>query len=338
VCAGGPRAGNNADVLVASSRMKQLALAVIFFAFAPALAQPWPAKPVRFVVPFAAGGTADTLGRIVAKHLGDSLRQAFVVENRPGAGGALGSELAARSAPDGYTLLVSGVASHVIAPALPRGVPYEPMKDFTHIALFGGPPSVLVVNPAVPAKTLQEFVDLLKQNPNRYSYGSPGNGTHGQLVAELFKQLAHVEMQHVPYKGASGAITDLIAGHIPVASTTLSTASGQIHAGRARALAVSTAARLPDYAGVPTFAEAGYGELVATIWFSLSAPAGLPAAIVDRLNAETRRALDTPEVRERLRPEGIEPGRLSAAEFTAFVGEELRRWTPVVKASGAKND
>jgi tripartite-type tricarboxylate transporter receptor subunit TctC len=317
----------------------QLLLTFALLIAAPAaLAQAWPAKPVRVVVPFAAGGTADLLGRLAAKKLGEAFKEGFVVENRPGAGGALGSELVAKAPADGYTLLVSGVASHVLAPALPRGVPYDPLKDFTHIALFGGPPSVLVVNPAVPAKNLQEFVDLLKANPNKYSYGSPGNGTHGQLVAELFKQLAHVEIQHVPYKGASGAITDLIAGHIPAASTTLSTASGQIHAGRARALAISTAARLPDYADVPTFAESGYRELVATIWFSLSAPAGLPAPIVERLNAETRKALDAPDVRERLKPEGIEPGRLGAAEFTAFVAEELKRWTPIVKASGAKND
>jgi tripartite-type tricarboxylate transporter receptor subunit TctC len=303
-----------------------------------ALAQAWPAKPVRLVVPFAPGGTADTLGRLTAKKLSEALRESFVVENRPGAGGALGAELVAKAAPDGYTLVVSGVASHVLAPALPRGVPYDPMRDFTHIALFGGPPSVLVVNPEVPARNLKEFVELLKANPKKYSYGSPGNGTHGQLVAELFKQLADVEMQHVPYKGASGAITDLVAGHIPAASTTLSTASGQIHSGRARALAISTAARLPEYAEVPTFSEEGYKDLVATIWFSLSGPAGLPAPIVEQLNAEVRKALDSPEVRERLRPEGIEPGRLSAAEFTAFVAEELKRWTPVVRASGARND
>jgi tripartite-type tricarboxylate transporter receptor subunit TctC len=308
------------------------------FAAPAALAQSWPAKPVKLVVPFAPGGTADTLGRLVAKKLGEAFNESVVVENRPGAGGALGSELVAKAPPDGYTLVVSGIASHVLAPALPRGVPYDPMKDFTHIALFGGPPSVLVINPDVPAKTLSDFVALLKENPNKYSYGSPGNGTHGQLVAELFKQLAHVQMQHVPYKGASGAITDLIAGHIQAASTTLSTAAGQIHSGRARALAISTGSRLPDYPEVPTFAEAGYKDLVATIWFSLSGPAGLPEPIVERLNAETRKALEAPEVRERLKPEGIEPGNLSAAEFTAFVAEETRRWAPVVRASGAKND
>jgi tripartite-type tricarboxylate transporter receptor subunit TctC len=301
-------------------------------------AQAWPAKPVKLIVPFAPGGTADTLGRLVAKKLGEAFNEGVVVENRPGAGGVVGSELVAKAPPDGYTLVVSGVASHVIAPALPRGVPYDPMKDFTHIALFGGPPSVLVVNPDVPAKNLADFVSLLKQNPNKFSYGSPGNGTHGQLVAELFKQLAHVEMQHVPYKGASGAITDLIAGHIQAASTTLSTASGQIHSGRARALAISTARRLPDYPELPTFAEAGYKELVATIWFSLSGPAGLPEPIATKLNSETRKALQSPEVLEHLKPEGIEPGNLSAAEFTAFVAEETRRWAPVVRASGAKND
>jgi len=315
-----------------------LLLTGIFLLEANALAQSWPAKPVKLIVPFAPGGTADTLGRLVAKKLGEAFNEGVVVENRPGAGGVVGSELVAKAPPDGYTLVVSGVASHVIAPALPRGVPYDPMKDFTHIALFGGPPSVLVINPDVPAKNLREFVDLLKAEPKKYSYGSPGNGTHGQLVAELFKQLAHVEMQHVPYKGASGAITDLIAVHIQAASTTLSTASGQIHSGRARALAISTARRLPDYPELPTFAEAGYKELVATIWFSLSGPAGLPEPIATKLNSETRKALQSPEVLEHLKPAGIEPGNLSAAEFTAFVAEETRRWAPVVRASGAKND
>jgi tripartite-type tricarboxylate transporter receptor subunit TctC len=317
--------------------MRFVFLLLVLFPIA-GFAQAWPSKPVKLIVPFAPGGTADTLGRLVAKSLGESFNEGVVVENRPGAGGVVGSEMVAKAPPDGYTLVVSGVASHVLAPALPRGVPYDPMKDFTHIALFGGPPSVLVVNPDVPAKNLADFVSLLKNNPNKFSYGSPGNGTSGQLVAELFKQLAHVQMQHVPYKGASGAITDLIAGHIQAASTTLSTASGQIHAGRARALAISTGKRLPDWPDVPTFAESGYKDLVATIWFSLSGPAGLPEPVVERLNAETRKALHAPEVLERLKPEGIEPGDLSPAEFTAFVAEESRRWAPVVRASGAKND
>ena len=155
-------------------------------------AESWPSKPVRIVAPFAPGGSADTLGRIVAQKLTDSLKESFIVENRPGAGGVIGSELVAKAPPDGYMLVVSGVASHAVAPSLPRGTPYDPIKDFTHIALFGGPPAVLVVNPNVPAKDLKEFVALLKKEPGKYSYGSPGNGTHGQLVAELFKHLAGV--------------------------------------------------------------------------------------------------------------------------------------------------
>jgi len=315
-----------------------LALLAFLFTSFSCWGQPWPAKPVRIIAPFAPGGSADTLGRIVAQKLGESFKQSFVVENRPGAGGAIGSEVVARAAPDGYTLVVSGVASHAIAPSLPRGTPYDPLKDFTHIALFGGPPAVLVVNPSVPAKDLKELIALLKKEPGKYSYGSPGNGTHGQLVAELFKQLAGVQMQHVPYKGAAIAISDLMAGHIPVASTTLTTAAGQIHAGKARALAISSEARLPDYPNVPTYAEMGYKELVATVWFSLSGPANLPAEIVERLNAEVRKALDAPDTRARLRPEGIEPGTLGAREFTAFVEAELKRWAPVVKASGTKTD
>jgi tripartite-type tricarboxylate transporter receptor subunit TctC len=251
--------------------MTRLLFGLLFILSADAaLAQAWPAKPVKMVAPFAPGGSADTLGRIVAQKLTESFKENFVVENRPGAGGVIGSEMVAKAPPDGYTLVVSGVASHAVAPSLPRGTPYDPVKDFTHIALFGGPPAVLVVNPNVPAKDLKEFVALLKKEPGRYSYGSPGNGTHGQLVAELFKQLAGVDMQHIPYKGASGAITDLIAGHIQVASTTLSTAAGQIHGGKARALAISTENRLPDYPNVPTYAEMGYKDLVAVIWFSLS--------------------------------------------------------------------
>jgi tripartite-type tricarboxylate transporter receptor subunit TctC len=297
----------------------------------------WPTRPVKIVVPFPPGGTADTLGRLVAAKLGESLKASFVVENRGGAGGSVGSDLVAKAAPDGYTLVVSGIASHAIAPLLPQGTPYDPVRDFTHIALFGGPPAVLAVYAPLPAKDLAELIALAKSG-HALSYGSPGNGTQGHLVAELFKQRAGIKMQHVPYKGASGAVTDLIAGHIPVISTTLTTAAPQIRAGRARGLAVSAASRLPEFPDIPTYAELGYPDLVATVWFSLSGPANLPADIVERLNAEVNRALELPDVRERLKPEGIVPSRMSAREFSAFVAEELRRWGPVVRASGAKND
>jgi tripartite-type tricarboxylate transporter receptor subunit TctC len=303
-----------------------------------AAAQPYPSRAVKIIVPFGPGGTADTLGRLVAQKLSDQMKESFVVENKGGAGGVVGSELVAKSPPDGYTLVVSSIASHVIAPQLPGGTPYDPLKDFTHIALFGGPPAVFAVNTAVPAKTLKEFVQLAKERPGALSYGSPGPGTQGQLVAELFKREAGINVLHVPYKGAAAAVTDLMGGQISAVSTTLSTASTQIKAGRARALALSSAQRLPDYPEIPTFVEQGYPNIIGTVWFSLSGPAGVPQEIADRLNAEVRRALEHSDVRARLRTEGISPNRLDAKEFTAFVADELRRWGPTVRASGAKND
>jgi len=301
-------------------------------------AQNWPAKSVRIIAPFAAGGTADTLGRIVAAKLTDSLGQNFIVENRPGAGGLLGSEIVAKSAPDGYTFVVSGVASHAVAPALSAKPLFDPVKDFTHIALFGGPPSVFAVHPSLPAKELRSFVALAKARPNDLNYGSPGNGTQGHLIAEVFKRTAGFNMTHVPYRGASIAVVDLVAGHLQAISTTLTTASAQIKAGRMRALALSSAARLPEYANVPTFRESGYPDLVASIWFSLSGPPNVPAEVVTRLNGEVRRVLQLPDVRERLNADGIEANQLDAKAFNDFLAAEVRRWTPVVKASGARLD
>ena len=301
-------------------------------------AQGWPAKPVRIIVPLPPGGTADTLGRLVAQRLSESLKENFVIENRPGAGGVIGSDLVAKAAPDGYTLVVSSVASHCVAPALSREFPFDPVRDFTHIALFGGPPGVLVVNPSLPARDLRDFIAHAKAQGGKLAYGSPGNGTQGHLIAEQLKQIAGIQMTHVPYKGAALAVADLIAGHLPVTSTTLTTAATQIKAGKARALAVSSTQRVPDFPEVPTFRELGYPELTATIWFSLSGPAGMPADIVSRLNAEVRRVLRLPDVRERLRPEGIEPGDLDPKEFTAFVAAEVARWAPVVRAAGLKVD
>lgn len=299
-------------------------------------AQPsWPARPVRIIAPFAAGGTADTLGRLVAQQLTERLKQNFLVENRPGAGGVIGSEVVAHATPDGYTLLVSGIASHCIAPALSKNFPFDPVRDFTHIALFGGPPGVLVVNPKLATRDLSEFIALARSQPGKLNYGSPGNGTQGHLLAEHFKQITAIDMVHVPYKGASLAVADLIAGHVLVTSTTLTTAATQIKAGRARALAVSSNSRVPDFPELPTFAELGYPNLTAAIWFGLSGPPGMVPEIVNRLNTEVRRILRLPEVRERLRPEGIEPGDLDPPAFTAFVAAELRRWEPVVRASGA---
>ena len=301
-------------------------------------AQAYPVKTVRIIAPFAPGGSADTLGRIAAAKLSEIHSQSFIVENRAGAGGMIGSDQVAKSAPDGYTLVVSGIASHAVGPAMSAKPPFDPIKDFSHIALFGGPPLVFAVNPSVPARDLKEFIALAKAKPGGFSYGSPGNGTHGHLFAELLKQIHGINMQHVPYKGASGAVADLIAGHLPTLSTTLTTAASQVRSGKARALAISAEGRLPDYPQVPTFRELGYPELTAITWFSLSGPAGLPGEIVNRLNADVRRLLQLPDVRQRLRPEGIEPGTLDPKAFTDFVAAEYKRWALVVKSSGAKVD
>ncbi len=299
----------------------------------PAIAQSWPAKAVRIVVPFAPGGTADTLGRLVAGRLGESFGQSFVVDNRPGAGGALGLDIVARSAPDGYTLGVSGIGPLVIAPVLASKPAYDAMKDFTHIALFGGPPSALAVNPAVPAGNLREFIALARVRPGSISYGSAGNGSTGNLLGELFSRLAGIEIVHVPYRGGSAAVVDVVSGNIQAISTAVTTASGQIRAGKLRVLAMSSAERLREYPEVPTFRELGYPELTATVWFSLSGPAGMPAPVVALLNAEVRRILLLPDVRVRLRNEEIQPGALDPAAFTEFVAAELRRWTPIVRSA-----
>ena len=302
-----------------------------------AQAQNWPSKPVRVIAPFLPGGSADTLGRLVSAKLSEALGQNFVVENRAGAGGVVGSEIVAKSAPDGYTLLVSGAASHVVAPVISK-VSYDPLKDFTHIALIGGPPAVLAVHPSLPARDLRSFIALAKAKPGRLTYGSPGNGTQGHLVAELFKRATGIDIRHVPYKGASVAVIDVVAGYVDSLSTTLTTAGSQIRSGRLRALALSSSERLSEYSYVPTYRELGFPQLVATVWFSISGPAGMPADIVNRLNGEIRRVLQLPDVAERLQSDGIESGNLDPQAFSAFVAQEIKRWSPIIRASGAHPD
>jgi len=298
--------------------------------------QTWPIKPVRIIAPFAPGGSADTLGRIVATKLTESFGQSFIVENRGGAGGLTGADSATRGVPDGYTLVVTGLGPLVIATAIAEKAPYDALRDFTHIALFGGPPSVLAVHPSLPAKDVKGLIALAKMKPGMLTYGSAGHGSTGQLVAETFRRAAGIDMQHVPYKGAAIAVTDLAGGHIHAISVTLTTAAAQIRSGKVRALAMSSAARLPDYSDVPTFRELGYPQLVASVWFSLSGPAGLPAEIVNRLNAEVRRVLQLRDVKDRLRAHAIEPGTLDPKEFADFVAAEYKRWGPMVRESGAR--
>ena len=318
------------------SRLAALTLGLL--AALPAHAQSWPSRPVRIVVPYGAGGTADFLGRIAADQLTKAFGQQFIVENRPGAGGIVGSDFVAHAAPDGYTLEVSGVASHIMAPALRPDLTFDPVNGFTHIVLLGGPPDVIALSRAITAKTFADLVALAKATPGGLSYGTAGIGAHGQLVCELLQKRAGFHMTHVPYRGGGPAIADLVAGHVPVACLTLTTASAQLRAGTIHAVAISTAHRLPAYPDIPTFAELGYPDLTASTWFALSGPAGLPADIVGRINAATVEALRTPDVRALLDRDAIEAEPLSPAEFTAFFKAEAARWTPFARASGATAD
>ncbi len=300
--------------------------------------QAWPVKSVKIIVPFIPGGTADKLGRIVGARLSEQYGQSFVIENRGGAGGLIGADIMSKSAPDGYTLGVTGLGPLPVATAIVAKPPYDPVKDFTHIALFGGPPSVLAVHPSVPAKTLTQFTALSQSKHGAINYGTAGNGSTGQLLAELFKQKTGARLQHIAYKGAANAVVDVIAGHIQAVSTTLTTTSAAMRSGRVRALALSSNARLPDFPEVPTFRESGHPELVAAVWFSLSAPPGTPVDIVARLNTDVRRILARADVRERLRPEGIETNDLDPKAFTEFVAAEVKRWGPLVRASSARHE
>ena len=299
-------------------------------AFSHAQEAAWPQKPVRIVVPFAAGGSSDALGRLVANGLTEIFKQSFVIENRGGAGGVLGSQIVSKSAPDGYTLVISGVASHVIAP-LENPKVFDPIKDFTHIAILGGPPIALAVNASVSATDVKSFIEMAKRTPQGISWGSPGQGTHGYLIGEAFEVLTKTPMQHIAYKGAAPAVADLVAGHIPASFTTLSTAATQVKSGKVRLLAASSAKRLPAFPDVPTFTELGYPTLTGVTWFSLSGPAGMPTELVARINAAVRKVMSSPQAQEQLIKTSMETYDFDGPRFTKFSLAEIKQWTPMVK-------
>ena len=294
----------------------------------------WPDRPVKLVVPYAPGGSADTLGRLVGQHLSTVFKQPFVVENRAGAGGMIGSQQVAKAAPDGYTLVVSGIGSHVIAPA--ENKTYNPVTDFTHIAMFGGPPSALAVHPSLGVNNIRELVAYARSHKEGVSWGSPGQGTHAHLLGELFWRAAGGANTHISYKGAGPAMADLVAGQIPMSFSTFTSVNAHVNAGKVKALAVTSEARLPDYPNLPTFTELGFPQVTGTTWFSLSGPAGMPSALVDKLNAEVRRALKTDAARQMLAKESIETKDWDAATFTAFVKKEVEKWTPLAQAVSTK--
>jgi tripartite-type tricarboxylate transporter receptor subunit TctC len=310
-------------------------LVLAALAFDPALAQgDWPNRSVRIIVPFAAGGSADTLARIVGQKLSEAFGQQFVIENKGGAGGLLAGTETVNAAPDGYTLTVSSVGATIIAPAVNPKTTFHPVNDFTHIATFGGPPTVLVVQNDLPARTLKDFVAFAKTQPGKLTYGSPSPGSHGHLIGELFQQKAGITMTHVAYRGAALAIKDLTGGHISAASLTLTTASGPLQSNAVRPLAHTAAARVTDYPDIPTYQELGYPDLVAVTWFGLSGPARMPADVVKKINGEVLKTFRDPEIKKRLAREAIDPEPFDPQEFTAYFKAEYERWTPIAKSSG----
>jgi tripartite-type tricarboxylate transporter receptor subunit TctC len=281
-------------------------------------------------MPYRPGGGGESMVRLVMSKVGQQLGQQVVIENRAGAGGTIGAAYVAKARPDGYTLLASGLGSLVVAPAI-QDVPFDAMTDFTHIALFGGPPPVLAVNDAFPARSVEEYIAISRKTPSGIAFGSSGHGTHVHLLGELFRQRTGANLVHVPYNGGGPAAADLMANHVPSAFVTLGTVPQLVRTGKVRLLAVASARRVPEFANVPTFGELGYNDFTGATWFGLSAPAGLARGIVSRLNAVVRESMNDPAIRPKLAAEAIEPGELDADAFTRFFRTEIARWTPIAR-------
>jgi tripartite-type tricarboxylate transporter receptor subunit TctC len=303
-----------------------------------AMAQSYPVKPVKMIVPFPAGGTTDILGRIVAQKLSERLGQPFIIDNRGGAGGNIGADMVAKSTPDGYTLLVGTVGTNAINASLYAKMPYDTAKDFVPIGLIAAVPNVLVVHPSLPARSVKELIDLLKSKPGEINFASSGNGTSIHLSGELFKTMAGVRMNHIPYKGSAPALTDLIGGQVQLMFDNLPSSMPHIKAGRLRALAVTSLKRSAALPDLPTIAEAALPGFDASSWFALFAPAGTPKAIVVKLNSELNAILQLADVREKFAAQGAEPTEFNPEQFAAFTQAELTKWARVVKESGAKVD
>ena len=302
-----------------------------------ARAQAWPAKPIRYIVPVAAGGGSDMVGRTVTERWGKLLNQSFVVDNQGGGGGVIACQATARSAPDGYTLLQGYVATHGTSPAT-RKLPYDAVKDFTPVGMIGGTPNVLVVNAALPVNSVKEFVDYLRANTGKLSYGSAGAGSLTHLTMELFKQQINSFMVHIPYRGVAPAFTDLIGGQTQAMFPGLAAALPHIRGGRVRALAVTGGQRHPQLKDTPTLDELGYKGFDAMQWYGVVGPAGMPASVVKQLNETLNTVLQAPDMRDKLSIEAIEPMPMSPDAFAKFMREDIARWTRLAKARGIQLD
>ena len=318
------------------SNISRVALLLIAsLAAGASLAQDYPSKPIRMVVPFSPGGSTDALARIVGQKLTERSGQPVIIENRAGAGGNIGAEQVARSAPDGYTLLLGGVP-HAISASLYSRLPYELARDLAAIAEIASFPSAIVLHPSLPANSASELIALARARPGRLSFGSAGNGSPNHLSLELFQTMAGVRMVHVPYKGSGQLVGDLLAGQVHLASMGLPVAVPHVQSGKLRAIAVTGAARSSLLPEVPTLSEAALPGFEVTSWYGVFGPAGLPADIVVKLNSEIGSAVTAPEVKERLAALGAEPSVKAPDQFGRYVRQEIARWAKVVKDSGAK--
>ena len=298
----------------------------------------FPSKTITIIVPFAAGGTTDILARVVAQGMGAELGQPVVVDNRAGAGGNIGGQLAARAPADGYTLFMGTVGTHAINAALYKKMPFDPIKDFAPLTRVANVPNLLVANPAQPFKTVQELIAYAKANPGKINFGSSGSGSSIHLSGELFKSMAKVDMQHVPYKGSAPAVTDLLGNQIAIMFDNMPSAIQHVRSGKLRAIAVTTAKRSPELPDVPTIAEAGVPGYEATSWFGMFAPAGTPAPVVAKLNATIVKVLAMPDIKKKLAEQGAEAAGETPEQFAAFIQKESVKWGKVVKESGASVD
>ena len=315
--------------------MRTLALCWLLAVSTLVQAQPYPSRPVRLVVPLSPGGFADTPTRMLAPRLSEQLGRQFFVENKPGAGGTIGADFVAKSAPDGYTLLVTGTP-HVISAHLYKKLPYDALKDFTHIALIASGPYALVVNPQkLPVSSVKELITAARAQPGKIDFASSGNGSAQHLVGALFNSMAGIDLNHVPYKGSGPAMQDLIAGQVGVSFAGVPNVLGHVRSGRLRALGVTTAKRWSELPDVPTLAEAGVPGYEATLWLNISGPAGMPADIVQRLNSEIAKALKDPEVQNNFRTGGVDAAWMGPQELTAFMRAEYEKWGKVVRDTGA---
>ena len=304
-------------------------------AAAQSVATRYPNKFVRFIVPYAPGGSSDVLARTLGQKLGETLGQTFVIDNRPGAGSMIGTDIAAKSTPDGYTIILSDMP-HTINPSIYAKVPYDPVNDFSPITVIGVSPMFLFAHPSVQAQSVKDFIALAKAQPGKIAIASGGTGATTHLMAELLQSHAGIKLTHVPYKGAGPALTDVVAGQIPATFTSMATAAPYAKSGRLRVLGVTSAKRLPAFPEVPTFEESGVPGMVVEHWWGVMAPAGVPRPLIEKLRGEIVKALNSADVRERFAVLAVQPKTATPEEFRALLETDVRRWAKVVKDAGIK--